>query len=106
MHARRVSANRDTATTPSSSTSPGFVADLLAPVAVRHPSVPVITAGTRKLAEEWTYRYLARPSRGRRRPPPPLNTSAAGGDGDAEAGTARALRGRTGHTEGTPVGRR
>ena len=38
---------------------PGFVADLLARVAVRYPSVPVIFAGSRKLAEEWTYRYLA-----------------------------------------------
>ncbi|HSK23223.1 MAG TPA: ERCC4 domain-containing protein [Egicoccus sp.] len=38
---------------------PGFVADLLARVAVRFPSVPVVFAGSRKLAEEWTYRYLA-----------------------------------------------
>lgn len=38
---------------------PGFVADLLARVAVRYPSVPVIFAGSRKLAEEWTYRFLA-----------------------------------------------
>ena len=38
---------------------PGFVAGLLARVAVRYPSVPVIFAGSRKLAEEWTYRYLA-----------------------------------------------
>lgn len=38
---------------------PGFVADLLARVAVRYPSVPVVFAGSRKLAEEWTYRFLA-----------------------------------------------
>ena len=38
---------------------PGFVADLIARVAVRYPSVPVVFAGSRKLAEEWTYRYLA-----------------------------------------------
>ena len=38
---------------------PGFVADLLARVAVRYPSVPVAFAGSRKLAEEWTYRFLA-----------------------------------------------
>lgn len=38
---------------------PGFVADLLARVAVRYPPVPVIFAGSRKLAEEWTYRFLA-----------------------------------------------
>lgn len=38
---------------------PGFVADLLARVAVRYPAVPVIFPGSRKLAEEWTYRFLA-----------------------------------------------
>jgi hypothetical protein len=38
---------------------PGFVADLLARVAVRYPMVPVVFAGSRKLAEEWTYRFLA-----------------------------------------------
>lgn len=38
---------------------PGFVADLLARVAVRYPSVPVTFAGSRKLAEDWTYRFLA-----------------------------------------------
>lgn len=38
---------------------PGFVADLLARVAVRYPSVPVVFTGSRKLAEEWTYRFLA-----------------------------------------------
>jgi hypothetical protein len=38
---------------------PGFVADLLARVGIRYPSVPVIFAGSRKLAEEWTYRFLA-----------------------------------------------
>lgn len=38
---------------------PGFVADLLARVQVRWPSVPVFFAETRPLAEEWTYRFLA-----------------------------------------------
>lgn len=38
---------------------PGFVGDLLARVAVRYPAVPVVFAGGRKLAEEWTYRFLA-----------------------------------------------
>jgi hypothetical protein len=38
---------------------PGFVADLLARVAVRYPAVPVVFPGSRKLAEEWTYRFLA-----------------------------------------------
>ena len=39
--------------------APGFVADLLARVQVRWPSVPVFFAETRPLAEEWTYRFLA-----------------------------------------------
>lgn len=38
---------------------PGFLADLLARVQVRWPSVPVFFAETRPLAEEWTYRFLA-----------------------------------------------
>lgn len=38
---------------------PSFVADLLARVQVRWPSVPVFFAETRPLAEEWTYRFLA-----------------------------------------------
>jgi hypothetical protein len=38
--------------------SPGFVADLLARVQVRWPSVSVFFAETRPLAEEWTFRYL------------------------------------------------
>jgi hypothetical protein len=38
--------------------APGFVADSLARVQVRYPSVPVVFAGTRKLAEEWTFRFL------------------------------------------------
>jgi hypothetical protein len=38
---------------------PGFVADLLARVQVRWPSVPVFFAETRPLGEEWTYRFLA-----------------------------------------------
>ena len=37
---------------------PGFVADLLARVQVRWPTVPVFFAETRPLAEEWTYRFL------------------------------------------------
>ena len=38
---------------------PGFVADLLARVQVRWPSVPIFFAETRPLAQEWTYRFLA-----------------------------------------------
>ena len=38
--------------------SPGFLADLLARVQVRWPSVPIFFAETRPLAEEWTFRFL------------------------------------------------
>ncbi len=37
---------------------PGFVADLLARLQVRYPSVPIVFCGARKLAEEWTFRFL------------------------------------------------
>ncbi len=36
----------------------GFLADLLARVQVRWPTVPVFFAETRPLAEEWTFRFL------------------------------------------------
>jgi hypothetical protein len=38
---------------------PAVVADGLAELQVRWPSVPLVFAETRPLAEEWTYRYLA-----------------------------------------------
>lgn len=38
---------------------PGVVADGLAELQVRWPTVPIVFCETRKLAEEWTYRYLA-----------------------------------------------
>jgi hypothetical protein len=38
---------------------PAMVADGLAELQVRWPSVPIVFAETRPLAEEWTYRYLA-----------------------------------------------
>ncbi len=38
---------------------PGWLAELVARLAVRYPSVPVVWAETRKLAEEWTWRFLA-----------------------------------------------
>lgn len=38
---------------------PAHVADGLAELQVRWPSVPLVYCDTRKLAEEWTYRYLA-----------------------------------------------
>lgn len=36
----------------------GFVADLVARLQVRYPNVPIVFCGTRKLAEEWTFRFL------------------------------------------------
>lgn len=38
---------------------PAQVADALAELQVRWPTVPIVFCETRKLAEEWTYRYLA-----------------------------------------------
>ncbi len=38
---------------------PAVVADGLAEAQARFPSVPIVFAETRKLAQEWTYRYLA-----------------------------------------------
>ena len=36
-----------------------IVADGLAELQVRYPNVPIVPCGSRKLAEEWTYRFLA-----------------------------------------------
>jgi hypothetical protein len=38
---------------------PRLVAEALAELQVRWPAVPIVFCETRKLAEEWTYRYLA-----------------------------------------------
>jgi hypothetical protein len=38
---------------------PALVADGLAELQVRWPTVPIVFCDSRKLAEEWTYRYLA-----------------------------------------------
>jgi len=38
---------------------PATVADGLAELQVRYPNVPIVHCETRKVAEEWTYRYLA-----------------------------------------------
>lgn len=40
-------------------TRPAVVADGLAELQVRYPEVAIVFCETRKLAEEWTYRYLA-----------------------------------------------
>ena len=37
---------------------PAVVADGIAELQVRYPSVPIVFAETRKLAQEWTYRFL------------------------------------------------
>lgn len=39
-------------------TQPGWVLDLLARTQVRHPSVPIVFAGSRRHAEEYTFRFL------------------------------------------------
>jgi hypothetical protein len=36
----------------------GFVADLLGALQVRYPQVPIVFCDNRKLAEEWTFRFL------------------------------------------------
>ena len=38
---------------------PGWLLELVAQLQVRYPSVPIVFADSRKLAEEWTYRFLA-----------------------------------------------
>lgn len=37
---------------------PGWIAELIARVQVRYPTVPVVFCDARKFAEEWTYRFL------------------------------------------------
>lgn len=37
---------------------PGFVAELLAAIHIRYPSVPILFLESRSLAEEWTFRFL------------------------------------------------
>jgi len=40
-------------------TQPGWLLELVARLQVRYPAVPLVFADSRKLAEEYTYRYLA-----------------------------------------------
>jgi ERCC4 domain len=40
-------------------TQPGWLLELVARLQVRYPAVPIVFADSRKLAEEYTYRYLA-----------------------------------------------
>lgn len=39
-------------------TQPGWVLDLVARLQVRYPNVPIVFTGSRKLAEEYTFRFL------------------------------------------------
>lgn len=38
---------------------PGWLLEVVARLQVRYPTVPIVFADSRKLAEEWTYRFLA-----------------------------------------------
>ncbi|MGH2985330.1 MAG: ERCC4 domain-containing protein [Solirubrobacterales bacterium] len=38
---------------------PGWIAEVLARLQSRYPQVPIVFADSRKLAEDWTYRFLA-----------------------------------------------
>lgn len=40
-------------------TRPGWLLELVARLQIRYPAVPIVFADSRKLAEEYTYRYLA-----------------------------------------------
>ncbi len=40
-------------------TQPGWLLELVARLQIRYPAVPLALADSRKLAEEYTYRYLA-----------------------------------------------
>ena len=35
-----------------------WLAEMLGRLAVRYPEVPIVFAGSRKFAEEWTYRFF------------------------------------------------
>lgn len=39
-------------------TRTGFIADLVARLQVRYPNVPIVFAESRKIGEEWTFRFL------------------------------------------------
>jgi hypothetical protein len=56
-------------------TQPGrgsWLADMLGRLAARYPEVPVIFAGSRKFAEEWTYRFFGAAVGDRDLDPPPV----------------------------------
>ena len=64
---------------------PALVADGLAELQVRWPTIPIVFCETRKLAEEWTYRYLAAAYSWGTTERPALERIGWGGDGVADA---------------------
>jgi len=67
---------------------PALVADGLAELQVRWPTIPIVFCETRKLAEEWTYRYLAAAHTWAASELPALARIGIGGD-DAAGGAPR-----------------
>jgi hypothetical protein len=64
---------------------PAQIADGLAELQVRWPTIPIVFCETRKLAEEWTYRYLAAAHVWAETEGPALYRIGAGDDGTAAA---------------------
>jgi len=64
---------------------PAQVADGLAELQVRWPTIPIVFCETRKLAEEWTYRYLAAAHTWAAAELPALARMGTGEDGTAAA---------------------
>ncbi len=64
---------------------PAMVADGLAELQVRWPAIPIVFAETRKLAEEWTYRYLAAAHTWAETELPAIARIGGGEDGAADA---------------------
>ena len=64
---------------------PAQIADGLAELQVRWPTIPIVFCETRKLAEEWTYRYLAAAHTWAQTEQPALARIGTGEDGAADA---------------------
>lgn len=58
-HAAVVVEERYTALLKVERVQPGWLLELVAQLQVRYPSVPIFFADSRKLGEEWTYRFLS-----------------------------------------------
>ena len=66
-----------------------MVADGLAELQVRYPNVPIVHCDSRKLAEEWTYRFLAAAhSWARDEPAARAHARSSALEGDGAAGPA------------------